>query len=330
MAKCDMHLHSCFSKELLFEENQDAATQWYEHLIRKTRAVATGLKKGKSKKWSVHFTSSFEPKQLYDTAMKNGMDFFCLTDHNTINGWKELLKKYPKLKAKIIPGMELTSKIPGKKFEIHVNIYGLNEKQSIELKKISGNVADVAKYCKKEKLICSVNHLGNSFLQRKIIHQKGDMKKEISYLLKIFKILESRNGHAGKKTNEMVEKIAADNKKIMIAGTDSHIGDAGLTWTEVPGAKTKEEFLNGIRYGKAVIGGEHGSFEKIKKEILVQITTNSGIYYTDGVRNFDKKLDVWSEGFVKGIFFFSIEKTSKLFIRLFAGKIAKWVEKKGL
>jgi PHP-associated len=53
-----------------------------------------------------------------------------------------------------------------------------------------------------------------------------------------------------------------------VAGSDSHtIAGAGLTYTEVPGARSAEEFLAGLRAGRAVVGGEHGSYRKLTADV---------------------------------------------------------------
>jgi hypothetical protein len=41
----------------------------------------------------------------------------------------------------------------------------------------------------------------------------------------------------------------------------------GRTYTEVAGARTAEEFLAGLRAGRGVIGGEHGSYRKLTADV---------------------------------------------------------------
>ena len=51
-------------------------------------------------------------------------------------------------------------------------------------------------------------------------------------------------------------------------GSDSHtIAGVGRTYTEVEGTRTAEEFLTGLRAGRGVIGGAHGSYAKLTADV---------------------------------------------------------------
>jgi hypothetical protein len=53
--------------------------------------------------------------------------------------------------------------------------------------------------------------------------------------------------------------LAAAAHKHTLGGGDSHTGRGiGLTWTEVPGAATRSEFMTGLRAGRGIAGGAHG------------------------------------------------------------------------
>ena len=40
-----------------------------------------------------------DPEHIYRTALKRGMDFVTITDHDTIDGCRELKKRYPERAA---------------------------------------------------------------------------------------------------------------------------------------------------------------------------------------------------------------------------------------
>lgn len=322
MAKCDMHLHSCFSKEYLIDPNSwETKNIWYKKLIKLTQAIITLNNKKKAKNWILYYRTGFSPEELYNRAKKNGMDFFCLTDHDTIDGWKDLIIKHPELKSKIITGVELTCKFPGKKFYLHISIYDLDERQFKQLKKIAGDFRKVTKYCKKNSLVCSLNHWGDSSLQNLGINGKDSKLKssDLEYLWNLFDFIEARNGGDYKENNDVVEFRARKDGKIMLAGSDSHVGKVGIAWTEVDNAKTKKEFINEMLKGKTKIHGEHINKKRLKEEVIMQSRTYSGLFYTDNLKYFDKKLGVWDHGLTPGIFYLLIEKFFQIFILLFSG-----------
>ena len=54
-----------------------------------------------------------------------------------------------------------------------------------------------------------------------------------------------------------------------IAGSDAHaLSSLGRTFTEVPEARTKQEFLAGLRHGHTRINGESGSWWKLTRDVL--------------------------------------------------------------
>jgi len=63
---------------------------------------------------------------------------------------------------------------------------------------------------------------------------------------------------------ESAARLASREGKIAIAGSDSHtIAGVGQTYTEVPGARTVDEFFAGLRTGRGRIHGVHGSCGKL-------------------------------------------------------------------
>src|SRR5258705_5779399 len=69
--------------------------------------------------------------------------------------------------------------------------------------------------------------------------------------------------------NASAARLAARLGKIAIAGSDSHtIAGLGQTYTEVPGARTAEEFLAGLRAGRGRIQGEHGGCRNLTLDVF--------------------------------------------------------------
>jgi len=65
------------------------------------------------------------------------------------------------------------------------------------------------------------------------------------------------------------ERLVQNLRKVGVAGSDSHtMSGVGLTFTEVPGARTVEEYFTGLRTGRGLIHGEHGRYFKITYDIF--------------------------------------------------------------
>jgi len=80
---------------------------------------------------------------------------------------------------------------------------------------------------------------------------------------------ETRNGQMWREANQSAGGLAARLTKIAIAGSDSHTtAGVGLTYTEVPGARSVEEFFAGLRAGQGRVKGEHGSYGKLTADVF--------------------------------------------------------------
>jgi hypothetical protein len=55
-----------------------------------------------------------------------------------------------------------------------------------------------------------------------------------------------------------------------VAGSDAHaLASVGTTYTEVPGARNKEEFFAGLLAGHGRLCGESGGYWKLTRDILL-------------------------------------------------------------
>ncbi|HVH72574.1 MAG TPA: PHP-associated domain-containing protein, partial [Candidatus Dormibacteraeota bacterium] len=80
---------------------------------------------------------------------------------------------------------------------------------------------------------------------------------------------EVRNGQMWRKSNESAARLAARLGKIAVAGSDAHaLSGVGLTYTEVPGARTADEFFAGLRACGGRVAGDHGSYGRITADVF--------------------------------------------------------------
>jgi hypothetical protein len=91
----------------------------------------------------------------------------------------------------------------------------------------------------------------------------------VAALLPWVQALEVNNGSRLPVTNRTAQCIAESAGKIGLAGSDSHTHRGiGRTWTEVSGARTREEFLAGLWAGEVRVGGVMGSFFTMGSDVF--------------------------------------------------------------
>jgi len=242
-ARADLHLHSKFS---------DRAADW---LSRRLDFPA----------------SCTEPSDLYEELLgKQKLDFFTITDHNTIEGCLEVADR---------PGVflseEVTVSFPEDGCKIHVLIWGLSEKDHADIQETRQNIYEFCRFLQERKLAHAVAHLLHSPDEK-----LGPL--HLQKLVLLFRHFEVINGKfpallsesaaflLEHLTQERIERLVEQTgltpshpepwKKVFVGGSDDHGGVfAGEAWTETPGAKDAGEFLVHLREGLCSAGGVNGN-----------------------------------------------------------------------
>jgi hypothetical protein len=93
---------------------------------------------------------------------------------------------------------------------------------------------------------------------------------DFEWFLEYFPAIETRNSHMLEQQNAHAAHLARQWKKIGIGGSDAHaLPSVGTAYTEVPGARDKEEFFAGLRAGMGRVGGESGRFTKLTRDVFL-------------------------------------------------------------
>jgi len=196
-----------------------------------------------------------EPEQVYSRLKRLGMSIVTLTDHDSIDG-AEILRGQPDF----FLSEEVTVRMPSGS-EIHLGVYDISERDHVELQRRRSDFIAAVMYLTERKLFFSVNHVFSGLTGRR---QEEDFRWLASYA----PAFETRNGQMWAAANAGAARLAARLGKIATAGSDSHtLGGAGLTHTEVPGARTVEEFFAGLRAGQGRVYGAHGSYAKLAADV---------------------------------------------------------------
>src|SRR2546430_51853 len=167
-----------------------------------------------------------DAEAVYDCCKRLGMSAVTVTDHDSIDA-AELLHDRPDF----FLSEEVTCSLPSGT-ELHLGVYGISERDHIEIQKRRADFISLLMYLTERKIFYSVNHVFSGLTGRRKLE---DFEWFASYAL----ALETRNGQMWSRANEEAERLAVSYGKIGIAGSDSHtLAGVARTYTEVPGART--------------------------------------------------------------------------------------------
>jgi hypothetical protein len=117
-------------------------------------------------------------------------------------------------------------------------------------------------YLTERKLFFSVNHVFSGLTGHRL-------DEDFCWFASYVPAFESRNGQMLAKANRSAARLACRLGKIAVGGSDSHaIAGIGRTYTEVPGARTADEFFAGLRAGQGEVHGAHGSYLRLTADVF--------------------------------------------------------------
>jgi predicted metal-dependent phosphoesterase TrpH len=226
------------------------------------------------------------PERVVRTAGARGMDLVAITDHDEISGALAVAHL-----PHVIVGCEVTGRFPDDGVRVHLNVLGISERQHREIQRRQGDVRDLLPYLKEERIFTSLNHVASGV--------NGPITApHVAGLLPWIDALEVINGSRLVEQNRTARCLADAAGVLGIAGSDSHTERGiGLTWTEVPGASSRAEFLSGLMAGRARVGGRHGHLGTMASDML----RLAGGFYHDRFKQLTERPFDWrAHAFVFG------------------------------
>ena len=197
-----------------------------------------------------------QPAEVYTRLKQRGMSIVTLTDHDSIDAG-EALRKHPDF----FLSEEATVRMPSGT-EMHLGVYGITERDHIEIQRRRKDFISLMMYLTEKKLFFSVNHVFSSLTGQRLAD-------DFCWFASYVPAFESRNGQMWRRANESAARLASQLGKIAMGGSDSHtIRGVGRTYTEVPGARTVDEFFAGLRAGQGQVHGAHGSYTMLTADVL--------------------------------------------------------------
>ncbi len=233
LTKIDLHVHSRFSKR---------ASQWV-------------LKK-------IGCPESFtEPRQVYETARKKGMNLVTLTDHNTISGALEIAH---------LPGTfvseEITAYFPDDGCKVHVLAYDITEAQHLDIQKVRENIFDLTGYLNRENIFHVLAHPLYSVNDRLTL----DHFEKLLLLFRTFEINGARDAIQSRCLRSVLSSLSPQRmarlsdrhgidpegafpwQKQLTGGSDDHSGiNICRTHTEIFSPADTKAALNALQAGQS-------------------------------------------------------------------------------
>jgi predicted metal-dependent phosphoesterase TrpH len=197
-----------------------------------------------------------DPEAVYQTLKRRGMDLVTVTDHDSIDAGEHLLR-YPDF----FLSEEVTCTTPSNT-EIHVGVYGINERHHIELQRRRNDVPALAAYLKEQRILFSINHVFSSLTGRRT-------ELDFEMFEDLFPAMETLNGHIPAVNNRAASQLAENWQKVAVGGSDAHtLETLALTYTEVASADSIGTYLEAVRRGRGRVAGASGNYAKLTRAVL--------------------------------------------------------------
>ncbi|MBN2370334.1 MAG: PHP domain-containing protein [Vicinamibacteria bacterium] len=196
------------------------------------------------------------PREVYDLALSRGMDLVTISDHDTIDGALEIAH---------LPGVfiseEVTVGLPGGR-AIHVGALDIAECQHQRIAERRNDAEAFFAYCAEERIPLAFNHPFSLSLGPRT-------EEDFDLALARVDLIETHNGGMPIATNVFARATCRSCGMGAVGGSDAHTRQAiGRAWTEVPGARTKQEYLSGLRRGWTVPSGESGNYARLTRDVI--------------------------------------------------------------
>jgi len=198
-----------------------------------------------------------DPEAVFSVLQRRNMNLFTLTDHDSIEG-SEKLRRHPEF----FLSEELTCRMPSGT-EVHIGVYDIHERQHVQLQQRRNDLVALLMYLSERRIFFSINHVFSCVTGRR-------EREDFAWFQEYFPAVETQNSHMLESANAHAATFAKQWDKIAIGGSDAHaLPSVGSAYTEVPGARDKDEFFAGLKAGKGVVAGESGCFSKLTLDVYM-------------------------------------------------------------
>jgi predicted metal-dependent phosphoesterase TrpH len=197
-----------------------------------------------------------DPLEVYDTLKRRGMDLITVTDHDSIDAAEPLRRC-----RDFFLSEEVTCRTSSGT-SLHMGVYDIEERHHIELQRRRDDMPCLLAYLEEQCLLFSVNHVYSSLTGSRAHADFDEFDR-------LFPAVETLNGQMLQSANRHASAFATRTRKVAVAGSDAHtLACLGRTYTEVPGARDRHEFVAALKQGRNIVGGESGNYWKLTRAVL--------------------------------------------------------------
>jgi hypothetical protein len=197
------------------------------------------------------------PEEVYEKLKGAGMDLVTFTDHDSI-GSLDSLQGCPDF----FLSEEVTSRMPSGT-EVHLSVFDIAERQHAGIQARRDDLPRLLAYLGEQQILFSLNHAFSTLTGRR-------EAIDFEWFATHFPLLEVLNGHLPPNNNRLAGRLAEIQSRGATAGSDAHtVLSAGSAYTEVPGARNKEEFIQGLRCGRGRTYGNPGDYWKLTRDVFL-------------------------------------------------------------
>jgi hypothetical protein len=145
--------------------------------------------------------------------------------------------------------------------QLHVNVFGLDERRHVGVQARRDDLEAFLAYLAEERLPASVNHLFSALTGAR---ELADLRRPLGRI----PLIEALSGAMPEGHNERARLVGREAGMAPVGGSDAHsLAHVARAFTTVPGARTREEFLAGLRTGLTVPSGRSGTYTRLSGEV---------------------------------------------------------------
>ena len=197
-----------------------------------------------------------DPLEVYEVLKRRGMDLVTITDHDSIGALDSLGGR---------PGFFLSEEVScatPSGTSLHMGVYGIEEWHHAELQRRRDDLVSLIAFLTEQNLFFTINHVFSALTGPRTDLDFGLFEDH-------FPGMETLNGAMLESCNGSAAELARRWGKAPIAGSDAHtLSGLGLTWTEVPGARSAGEYLDGVRHGLGHARGVSGNYARLTRTVI--------------------------------------------------------------
>ncbi len=196
-----------------------------------------------------------DPLAVYQRARARGMDLVTLTDHDTVDGALRLAHLPDTFVSE-----EVTVWLPSGR-RLHLNVFDISESQHTAIQLRRRDPEALFAWLAENRIPAAVNHLFSALTGERAL---PDLRLPLGRL----PLIEGLNGSMPRRHNDAAGLAGRSAGMADVGGSDAHsLAHVARAFTTVPAARSKQEFLEGLRRGCTIPAGRSGSYARLTTEV---------------------------------------------------------------